>query len=92
MRYSLNSVEEMALNIKVTGFSDKIFEFTKIYIEEMLSCAEDGFDRADVLQSIEKIKVEYTNNIAGGEDLAVHNRLLMLIPHTYHDKRVEKEL
>ena len=40
MRYSFQTVEEMAINIKIRGYSDKIFEFIKIYIELMLSCAK----------------------------------------------------
>ena len=83
----------MAVNLKVTGFSDKIFVFAKTYIELLLWCAnKDGFDKASVLQAIEKCKQDYANNSTEVDEKATHNRLLMLIPHSFHDKLMEKEL
>ena len=80
----------MAVNLRIFGFSDKLFEFVKIYIELLLECAnEKGFDRRRVMHSIEKIKSEYANNNIEVDDRAMHNRLLMLIPHTFHDKLME---
>ena len=65
----------------------------KIYIDLLLQCAnETGFDRSSVMHSIEKIKSEYANNNNEVDDRAMHNRLLMLIPHTFHDRLMEKEL
>ena len=55
--FSLDTVEEMAVSLTVTGFSDKILVFAETYIQLLLWCAEPrGFDRASVLQAIEKVK------------------------------------
>jgi len=31
--YSMSTIEEMAVRISISGFSDKLFDFTKIYID-----------------------------------------------------------
>ena len=59
----------------------------------MLDCAkEGGFDDSQVLNSMEKVKQEYANSNLEVEDHAVNNRLLFLIPHTFHDSLMEKVL
>ena len=83
----------MAINLSVTGFSDRAFEFAKAYIDLLLESAnKDGFERSSIQHSIEKIKSEYANSGDTVDEKATNNRLLMLIPHTFHDKRVEKSL
>ena len=87
----MESWEEMAVILEIKGFSDKIFEFARAYIDIFIGCAEDnGFDRESVMHSIAKNKDAYLAGYNGElEDKAAHNRLLMLIPHTFHDKCME---
>ena len=82
----------MVINLKISGFSDQIFEFAKDYIQLLLESANEGFDSGTVRNSIEHIRTEYANNNIEVDDKATTNRILMLIPHTFHDKLMEKEL
>ena len=84
----------MAMSIQIEGFSDKVFAFAEIYIKLLLTTAQekDGFRKSSIKSSIEKIRTEYSNNNNEVGDKASHNRLLMLIPHSFHDKLMEKEL
>ena len=91
--YSMSTIEEMAVRISISGFSDKLFDFTKIYIDQLFKCAEDNhFMKKSVIQSMAKNKQIYANNNVEVDEKASHNRLLMLIPHSFHDKLMEKEL
>ena len=60
--YSMASVEEMGIRLNISGFSDKLFEFAKNYIDILLGCAEDGFLRENMMHSIAKKKSEYESN------------------------------
>ena len=83
----MDSLEEMAVKLSITGFSDQIFTFAEKYLDFLIECAnEDGFNKKTVIQSVNKIKQEYANNNTEVDERATHNRLLMLIPHTFHDK------
>ena len=83
----------MVIQINIVGFSDKIFEFAKIYLGILHESAnEDSFQKSVVRHSIEKIKTRFANNNNEVDSKAVNNRLLMLIPHTYSDKLMEREL
>ena len=80
----------MAVNLSITGFSDKIYEFASIYIQLLFDCAkEKGFEANSVKHSIQKKKSVYANNNIEPDDKATHHRILMLIPHTFHDKLIE---
>ena len=59
----------------------------------MFECAkEDGFEESQVVNSIESIKSDYANsNVEVGEQ-ATNNRLLFLVPHSFHDSLMEKVL
>ena len=83
--YSMTSIDEMGIRLKISGFSDKLFEFASTYIEIFLGCAENGFLQENLMHSIEKKRAVYENRNAEVCDKASHNRLLMLIPHTFHD-------
>ena len=82
----------MAVILEIKGFSDKILQFAQDYIDIFIGCAEDnGFDRASVLHSIAKKKTAFNAGYNGElDDKAAHNRILMLIPHTFHDNCMEK--
>ena len=82
----------MAVNLKISGFSDNLFKFAEMYIKILMESAEKEFDQDTVRHSVEKIRTEYANNNNEVDDKASHNRLLMLIPHSFHDKLMEKEL
>ena len=83
----------MAVHLRIKGYSDKIFEFAKIYIDLILESAEEGsFSREVTRQSIEKVKTEYANSDASVDSKSTANRILMLIPHTFHDRLMVKAL
>ena len=75
----------MVIRIKISGYSDKILDFVKIYLDIMRECARPGgFDKALVKNVMDKIRTKYANDNA---DIAVHaanNSLLFLFPHTFH--------
>ena len=54
--YEMRSVEEMAVNLHFSGYSDKLFTFIDDYLNILLECAEDGFDNDQILNSVEKKK------------------------------------
>lgn len=59
----------MGIHLKFSGYSEKIFEFAKTYIDIMLECAKkDGFEKSQVENSIEKIKTECYNSNFEVED------------------------
>ena len=91
--YEMESVEEMAVHVRITGYSDKLFDFAQTFLDIMFECAkEDGFEETQVINSIEKIKSEYANsNLEVGEQ-ATNNRLLFLLPHTFHASHMETVL
>ena len=83
----------MAVKIRIQGFSDKLFEFAQTFIDIMLECAtKDGFDSEQVIHSIEKKRVKYANSNIEVENHAMNNRILLLIPHTYHESMMENVL
>ena len=89
----MSSIEEMAVNLRIKGFSDKLFEFAAAYIDIMLECARPGgFDEDQVLNSMEKKRSKYANNNIEVDSHAFNNRILLLIPHTFHDTHMEKVL
>ena len=40
--YKFSSVEEMAVRIKITGYSEKLLQFAELFIDIMLGCAKPG--------------------------------------------------
>ena len=45
--YSVDLVEEMAVHIRINGYSDKLFDFATIFLDIMSDCAkENGFEEA----------------------------------------------
>ena len=42
INYSFESIDDMGIRINTNGYSDKIFEFTKIYLDMMYECAKEG--------------------------------------------------
>ena len=39
-----HEVEEVAIGLEISGFSQKIFEFAKTFIDILLECAETEFE------------------------------------------------
>ena len=84
--YEIEIVEEMAIRIWISGYSQKLFNFAEILIDTMLECAKQGgFEHSQVMNSIEMKKSEYANNNTICTEYATHNRLLFLFPHTFND-------
>ena len=42
--YHLKSVEEMAINLNFSGYSDKLFDFIEEYLDILIECSLKGFD------------------------------------------------
>lgn len=91
--YAFESVEEMAVRVWISGYSQKLFEFAETFIEIMLECAKPGgFEHTQIMNSIEKEKSNYANRNLDCTEYATHNRLLFLLPHTFNDKRMAEIL
>ena len=59
----------------------------------MLECAKKGgFDHEQVMHSIEKKRAKFANSNIEVENAALNNRILLLIPHTFHDSLMEDVL
>ena len=43
MKYSLNSLDDLAVKVEVSGYSDRLFEFAEIFFDILFRCANDGF-------------------------------------------------
>ena len=83
--YSFESTEEMGIHLRFSGYSQKIFTFATRYIDIMIECAKKGgFEEGQVDNSIEKVKTELYNANFEVDDVATNNRLLYLLPHTFH--------
>ena len=83
--YCFQTVDDLAVRIKITGYSDTIFDFAKIYLDTMIDCAKPGgFDKNTVMNSMDKKKTAYQNANAEADIRATNNRLLFLVPHSYH--------
>ena len=93
MTHSFESVEDMAVRIKITGYADKILIFIKMFLDIMLECAKPGgFEKSLVMNAIESKKAYYANDNSNVADHAANNRLLFLFPHTFHNSLMEKAL
>ena len=91
--FLIEELEEMAIGLTFKGFSDKLFIFAEIFIDIMFECAKEcGFDNDQVLNSIEKCKIEKANSNIEVDSYAVNNRLLFLLPHTFHSSLIEEVL
>ena len=42
VEFSFETVEEMVIRIKITGYSQKLFDFAQNFIDIMLECAKPG--------------------------------------------------
>ena len=42
MKYSIYSIEDMSIRVKISGYSDKILIFVKEFLEIMRECAKQG--------------------------------------------------
>ena len=90
---SLTNVDDMAVCLELTGFSDKLFAYSEIVIDILLEHAKEGsFDRDIIMNSIEKKKIKCANSSIDVEEHATSNRLLYLLPHTCHASRIEAVL
>ena len=75
----------MGIHLRFSGYSEKIFTFATRYIDIMIDCAKKGgFEESQVDNSIEKVKTEIYNANYDVDDVATNNRLLYLLPHTFH--------
>ena len=93
MKFKISSIEEMAVRISISGYSDKILLFVKEYLSILHECAnQGGFEKTMVQNAMEDIKTKYSNANASVDELATNNRLLFLLTHTFHATLTEKVL
>ena len=90
--FELNSLDEQAIQIKIHGFSDKLLDFAQICLDIITRCAMKDFDESQIANSIESVKAECANSNYDVGDRSANNRLLFLLPHTFHDSLLEKVL
>lgn len=91
--YDFESVNDMAVNIKISGFSDKVFLFAEMFLDIVRTCGrQDGFNQSTVLDSLNEAKAEYANSNIEAQDRANNNRTNFLKPHTFHASLMEKVL
>ena len=45
MKYSLSSLDDIAVKIEVSGYSDRLFEFAGLFLDILFECAESGFKK-----------------------------------------------
>ena len=90
--YDIENVDECALDIEISGFSQKIFNFAELFIDMLLDSANTEFDHLQVLNSLQKLKNEYANANVEVTDHTTNNRNLFLYPHTFHSSLIKKEL
>ena len=50
--YDIENVEECAIDIEISGFSQKIFNFAELFIDILLTSAPTEFEHSQVLNSI----------------------------------------
>ena len=85
-------VDGCALDIKINGFSQKIFQYATDYIQNLVDFVYCEFDRSQYLKnSIQTSEEEYATETR----ITYHtqkNMDLYLMPHTYHDSCVLKEI
>ena len=43
MKYSLSSLDDVAVKVEVSGYSDRLFEFAGLFLDILFECAENGF-------------------------------------------------
>ena len=93
METKLSNIDDMAVCLEFSGFSDKLFEYAEIVIDIILNYAQQcGQDETALRGSIEKKKVSYSNRLVNVENHASCNRMLYLLPHTQHPSRIRDVL
>ena len=83
----------MAIRFYISGYSDKILIFVKEFLDIVYECAKlGGFDKTVVENVMGKEKSDCANANSSVTDHSSNNRLLFLLPHTFHDSLIEKVL
>ena len=59
LTFETTLVEGCALEIRINGFSQKIFEFATFFIKSLIDFGKNPFELSQVLNSIHKMKEEY---------------------------------
>lgn len=93
IQYEVTSVEDLAVRINISGYSDKILNFVKQFLDIMQECAKlGGFEKTLVDNVMGDKKSEFANANSQVGDHATNNRLNFLFPHTFHSSLMEKAL
>ena len=93
IKYRISSEEEMAFRIFIAGYSDKLLIFVKEFLDIVHECAKlGGFEKTLVENVMGKKKSDYANANSAVSDHSANNRLLFLLPHTFHNSLMEKAL
>lgn len=83
----------MGLVLSLEGYSDKLLDFAKTFVDLTLSCAdENGIDAALLTNSLEKQHKKYKNANVDVDMRCNNNRLLYLMPDWHHAIHMESLL
>ena len=86
IHYKFQSLEDIGVRITIRGYSDKLMDFARIYLDKLIECGvKQGFEKRVLLQSMEKKKESYSNNNLEADYRGHNNRDLFLKPHKFHD-------
>lgn len=90
--YSIKSFENVGFKVKFSGYSDKLFNFVKIFLKLMVKVRETGFEELTVKLAVEKaIKSHKIANVEVDQRTA-NNRLIYLLENVFHANLVIKAL
>ena len=59
LTFETSLIDGSVLDMKINGFSQKIFEFATLFISNLMEFSKNKVDHQQVLNSIEKMKEEY---------------------------------
>ena len=91
LTFETSLIDGCVLDMKINGFSQKIFEFATLFISNLMEFSKNKVDHQQVLNSIEKMKEEYKPE----QDITYHtlkNMNLFMKPYEFHSSCIQREL
>ena len=93
IHYKFQSLEDVGVRITINGYSDKLLDFAKVYLDKLIECGvSQSFEKQVLLQSMQKKKESYSNSNLEADYRGHNNRDLFLKPHKFHDSFLAKLL
>ena len=93
IHFKFSSLNDIGVKITIRGYSDKVLDFAKIYLDILIACGKpQSFEKRALLGSMEKKSEAYANSNLEADYRAKNNRTLFLNPQKYHDSYLGKLL